>query len=165
MFCISAAAEEDIPLIYEIEREAISPPWTIGTLTSEAYRDDSFFVIARVTDPAGFRAKGSGLSGQRLVCGGEVLGFVILRRIVDEGELLQIAVDKTARRCGIADALMKAALSFTGEHALRAVHLEVRKSNAAATGLYNKHGFKTVHYRKEYYSDPVEDAVVMTKEF
>jgi len=137
------ATEEDIPRILEIEREVISPPWTHGALLSEVYNDDSFFVVA---------------AGQH----GIIQGFTILRRFADEAELLQIAVDSSVRRRGVADALMAAALEFSAHSALRSVFLEVRKSNEAAIMLYKKHGFKPVRFRKDYYSYPTEDAVVMS---
>ena len=90
-----------------------------------------------------------------------VKGFVVLRRMGDEGELLQVAVDRGARRGGVADALMASALRFAESHALGSVFLEVRKGNEAALALYKKHGFEPVRTRKGYYSDPTEDAVVM----
>ena len=143
---IAAAVEEDIERILEIEREAISPPWTHGALLGEVYREDSFFSVAVIDNPH---------------WDGDVAGFVVLRRMADEGELLQIAVDKAMRRRGIADMLLGAALSYADENALKSVFLEVRKSNAAAIALYEKHGFRPLRLRKEYYSSPVEDAVVM----
>jgi len=142
--------EEDIVHILEIEQEAISPPWTHGALLSEIYRDDSFFAVAR--------------SGQRESTKGSLLhGFIILRSILDEGELLQIAVGKDARRRGIADMLMASAIKNIEENSIRSVFLEVRKSNEAAISLYKKHGFKSVRLRRDYYTDPTEDAVVMVR--
>ena len=143
MYIINTAAEEDMLRILEIEHETISPPWTHGALLGEIFRDDSFFAVA--------------------VVDGGVIGFVILRRITDEGELLQIAVDPSARRRGVADMLMCAALDYASKHSLGSVFLEVRSSNLAAISLYEKHGFKRVRVRKDYYSDPVEDAVVMVR--
>jgi len=139
------AGEEDIPRILEIEREAITPPWTHGALLGEIYREDSFFAVVKVP-----------VSG--------VQGFVILRRMGDDAELLQIAVDKAMRRHGLADQLMLAALRYSRENAPGSIFLEVRKSNEAAVALYKKHGFEPVRSRKDYYSDPVEDAVVMKRD-
>ena len=144
MIVIKTATEADIPRILEIELEAISPPWSHGTLLSEIYREDSFFAVARLDMDTG-----------------PLSGFVILRRMGDEGELLQIAVDKAARRGGAADLLMTAALRFIKDASMGSIFLEVRKSNEAAISLYKKHGFKTVRSRKDYYSDPIEDAIVM----
>ena len=142
MVAIVPATEDDIPQILEIEREAISPPWTHGTLLSEIYRDDSYFALAALNE--------------------EILGFIIVRSMVDCGELLQIAVEKSKRRRGVADLLMHAVHDYAKKNALNPVFLEVRKSNAAAISLYTKHGYLLVRQRKDYYTEPVEDAMVMS---
>ena len=142
---VRVAGEGDIDRILEIEAESISPPWTHGALLGEIYREDSFFAVAPCADSSN----------------GAIEGFVILRLMADEGELLQIAVCTSSRRCGVAHALMGAALGFAHERALKSVHLEVRNSNEAAILLYKKHGFKPVRLRKDYYTTPTEDALVM----
>jgi len=143
MIELKSANEDDIERILEIERDSISPPWTHGALLGEIYRDDAFFAVAAE--------------------GGDIIGFIILRGIADEGELFQIAVDKDARRRGAADMLMDAALDWARKNALRTIYLEVRKSNEAAIALYTKHGFKQTGRRKDYFTDPVEDATLMEK--
>ena len=142
MIIIRRATEEDISRILEIERETIFPSWSHGALLSEIYGDDSFFAVADE--------------------GGTIVGFAILRRISDEGELFQIAVDAAHGRRGIADTLMAAILGWARGCGIASVYLEVRKSNEAAIGLYNKHGFKQAGARKDYYTDPVEDALVFS---
>jgi len=146
MVSITPATENDIQRILEIEQEAISPPWTHGALLSELYKEDSYFVVAveERLSPA-------------------VVGFAILRCVGDDGELLQIAVEKAQRRGGVGDLLMMAALEYARENVLGSIFLEVRKGNTAAVALYKKHGFSSVRIRKDYYSDPVGDAVVMVK--
>ena len=184
---ITAATERDIGGILVIEQDAISPPWTHGALLSEIYRDDSFFAVARVVahvcsagaaDDAFGRASGSTEDGadsssndsadgadgadSASACA-DVSGFLILRRMGDDGELLQIAVDRASRRCGLAGSLMTAMLEYASANALSSVFLEVRKSNDAAISLYKKFGFTTVRVRRNYYSHPDEDAVVMAR--
>ena len=132
-----------MPQILEIEQYSITPPWSHGGLLSEIYNEDSFFSLA--------------------VHMGKVLGFVMLRRILDEAELLQIAVGKSVRRQGIADMLMNAALLWAKENGVKTVFLEVRKTGDAAISLYRKYGFSPVRIRKNYYDQPKEDAVVMEK--
>ena len=143
MINISEAAENDIDAILKIEQESILPPWTHGALLNEFYRDDSYFIRAQNED--------------------SISGFAILRLSADEAELLRIAVERSYRRKGIAGLLMDAVLHYAKEKELKAVHLEVRKSNAAAIHLYKKYGFKTVRCRKNYYSHPPEDAAVMIR--
>lgn len=142
MIDVIHAVETDIPAVLEIENEAISPPWSEGALLNEVGRTDGLFVLA-VED-------------------GAVLGFCIVRRAADEAELYQIAVREDCRHRGIADSLMKAALGYCRENAVMSLYLEVRRSNEPAIRLYKKNGFKNEGRRKNYYSSPVEDAVIMT---
>ena len=148
---IRIAIEEDISRILEIEQDTISPPWPHGALLSEIYRDDSYFAVWDTgTVPPSHEVKAP-----------PVLGFVILRRLADEGELFQIAVDASYRRRGFADELMEAALDWAGNRNINSIYLEVRKSNEAAIALYAKHGFMQVGLRKEYFTEPCEDAIIM----
>ena len=187
MVKIVPAVEDDISRIAEIETDAFAPPWTVGALLSELYREDSFFAVACISasekttvsssrnPECDARIQNSGVRSQnscvRFADGYNLphsravpVGFVILRCIADDGELLQIAVDRDARRCGVADLLMNAALEYAQEEKIKAVFLEVRKSNDAAVALYKKHGFKSVRLRKDYYSNPLEDALVLVRE-
>jgi len=158
---ISVVANDDLLRIFEIGQEAISPPWTFEALLSEVSRDDSFFAVAKANSQLSCDGDSSSELG---MIDKNILGFVILRRMGDDGELLQIAVDRNARRRGVADLLTSTALSYSEENELKSVFLEVRESNEAAIALYKKHGFIPVHTRKNYYDDPVEDAVVMMYE-
>jgi len=176
MIKISIATEEDLDRILEIGREAISPPWSREALLGEICRDDSFFAVA--LGKFGIRNSEFGIGdageGGNSECGmrnaelqpdgGNINGFVILRSMGDVGELLLIAVEKAVRRSGIADVLMESALLYASMNFLESVFLEVRAGNAAAISLYEKHGFWNVRTRKDYYSDPVEDAIVMERE-
>ena len=161
---IRMATEDDIPRILEIERDAISPPWPHGALLSEIYSDDSYFAVWDAgTVPASNSPLGRGGSEADGVVF-PVLGFIILRRVADEGELFQIAIDAPHRRQGIADRLMAASLDWAGINNINSIYLEVRKSNEAAITLYTKHEFKQAGLRKEYFTDPVEDAIIMVNE-
>jgi len=186
---IRVATEEDISDILDIELEAIAPPWTHGALLGEIYRGDSFFTVAceecvTLSSESGDvnasiygrgrlakqetssenRSSESHPESERTEKNGPtVLGFLILRKMGDDGELLQIAVRSAARRRGVADLLMGAMLQYASENALKSIFLEVRRSNDSAIGLYKKHGFKTVRMRKGYYNSPVEDALIMTR--
>jgi len=89
------------------------------------------------------------------------LGFLLAWHVADEFELLDLATEPTARRRGVASALL-AELTHTAERQRGvALMLEVRSSNLAARALYEKHGFQVVHERKNYYRHPVENAVCM----
>ena len=76
-----------------------------------------------------------------------------------------VAVRQEYRRQGIAQALLDVFLRFGAAHQLEFLTLEVRASNDPAKQLYMKHGFAQVGRRKDYYDDPKEDAIIMTKVF
>ena len=152
MIRLITAEESYLTQVLEIEWEAISPSWSEGALLGEIGRDDGHFLLA-VED-------GEDLDDGP--DGGRVAGFSIVRRMADEAELYQIAVHEDFRRRGIADLLLGAGLRDCRDKGALSVYLEVRRSNNAAIHLYRKHGFKTEGRRKNYYSSPVEDAVLMT---
>lgn len=87
-----------------------------------------------------------------------VLGFVLVQCAVSgEAEILTVAVDPVARRRGVARRLLWGVLEAMPGR----VWLEVRRSNTAAQRLYQQLGFVDVGLRRNYYSSPSEDAVVM----
>jgi ribosomal-protein-alanine N-acetyltransferase len=143
MICIRKATEEDITGILEIVQEAISPAWTHGALLGEIYKEDSYFIVA----------------DEDL----HIVGFAVMRQVDEDGELLQIAVNKTKRRSGIGDLLINAVLKQAKERAYNSVFLEVRINNNTAINLYKKHGFNIIRTRKNYYNEPIEDAYIMVR--
>ena len=95
---------------------------------------------------------------------GTVLGYAMLSAVWDEGNLDNIAVAPRSRRLGVADAMLDVLTGY-GRKCLAFLTLEVRASNAPAIALYQKHGFVPVGRRRNYYSTPKEDAILMTLEF
>jgi ribosomal-protein-alanine N-acetyltransferase len=94
------------------------------------------------------------------VAHGEIAAFLQFRRISDtELEILQLFTAPGYRRRGIARTLLRELLD---RHAGTAVFLEVRSSNASARQLYESAGFTTAGIRKSYYSNPYEDAIVLS---
>lgn len=93
----------------------------------------------------------------------KVDGVIFISRAADECEVLNFAVDKSRRGKGIGALLLKEALS--GEFTEKAdVFLDVRESNEPAIHLYKKFGFKEISVRKNYYTNPTENAVIMKLE-
>jgi ribosomal-protein-alanine N-acetyltransferase len=97
----------------------------------------------------------------RAEIGAEVLGWALTWIAADEVHLLDLAVEPTARRRGMARALLEAIVMDARANGGRLVLLEVRASNAAARSLYAALGFAQTDVRRAYYSDNGEDAVVM----
>lgn len=93
--------------------------------------------------------------------GGRLVGFANGSFAFEEGELLNIAVDEKFRRQGIAQMLLDELFQqFKGGN-VEKVFLEVREQNKAALAFYRKNGFEQVGLRKNYYSEPRDNGVVM----
>ena len=131
--------------VADLEKLCFTTPWNEAMLEEELYNDTASFIVAQ---------------GEN----GEVLGYAGLHVILDEGYIDNVAVRPEYRRQGIADQLLDVFCRF-GEAHLRFLTLEVRPSNTSAVALYEKHGFKEAGRRKDYYTDPTEDALLLTKEF
>ena len=135
---------EDLDSVMEIENEAFSPPWTKEGFFTFLIREDTLFLTAE--DKSG------------------IVGYAGLLMVLDEAEILNIAVRHDRRKEGIGHFLMQSLLLLSGESGIHTIHLEVRESNHSARRLYARHGFKEVGLRRSYYTDPVEDAVLMTRQ-
>ncbi len=96
----------------------------------------------------------------------EPLGFILVRAVADEAEILTIAVDPAHRRKGIAAQLMHVATETLRSGKTQHLFLEVAADNAAALALYKNHGFEDCGRRPDYYggiSQPRVDAIVMRR--
>jgi [ribosomal protein S18]-alanine N-acetyltransferase len=93
--------------------------------------------------------------------GADAAAFLLAWLVADELHVLSVATMPGLRRQGYATALLEHALGFAREHLVRAVVLEVRRSNADAIRLYRRFGFSAVRFRPRYYADNFEDAVEM----
>ena len=95
--------------------------------------------------------------------GENVAGFLILSTVLDEAEILEVAVSENFRRNGIASEIMEEVFEWCGKNGIVQIFLEVRESNFSARAYYKKYGFIENGVRKNYYRDPVENAVLMSK--
>lgn len=141
-FEIVDTKSEHIEKIEALEKLCFSVPWTRQQLISQLPDNMHVFLAA--------------------VSGEEVLGYVGMMFVLDEGYISNVAVSPSLRRQGIADALIDELLSRAKMLELSFVTLEVRDSNQSARALYEKHGFTEVGLRKNYYNFPTEDAILMT---
>ena len=94
--------------------------------------------------------------------GDDLLGYVWARFVLDEGDIGNVAVAPDSRRRGIGAALLKALFAESERRGTAVLQLEVRESNAPAIALYTGAGFAPVGKRKNFYSNPTENAVLMT---
>lgn len=125
--------------VWEIEKECFAYPWSREDLAAQIENEQSHFAVA--VDEDGTVA---GYAGVQIICG--------------EGYITNVAVLPRYRRKGIAKALMLKVM----ENEMDFLTLEVRKSNAPAIKLYEKLGFSKVGERRNFYSDPEEDALLYT---
>lgn len=89
-----------------------------------------------------------------------LIGMIYGLVVVDEFQIDNLAVDESFRRNGVGGALLEAALAAARRLGADQAILEVRNSNIAAQRLYMKYGFTILSRRKDYYSNPVEDALM-----
>ena len=138
---ITRAVEDHLQGIMEIERESFSTPWSESSVRFELESPQAICLTALEE--------------------GQVLGFALLHAIGDEGELFNIAVRSGRRGGGVGAALLDRLLREAADRGVRKIFLEVRRSNAAAMGLYRSRGFAVCGVRRNYYDAPREDAMLM----
>ena len=96
------------------------------------------------------------------VANGRIAGFLFARVAADEAEILNAGVAQEIRRRKVGARLLDAAVRFVREHNAQRMFLEVRDSNGPAIDFYKWAGFKESGRRARYYSNPVEDARLLT---
>ena len=131
-----------IPQVAMLERECFSSPWSEKMLEETFDNPCSYLIVWEDED--------------------KVAGYIGLYKILDEGYITNVAVSPDFRRRGIAYGLVEKLVEENRD--LSFITLEVRASNTGAIALYEKLGFKQVGVRPKYYSNPEEDAYLMTKE-
>ena len=141
-YAILDAAARHLPQVERLEQRCFSVPWTEAQLRAQLPDDRHVFLVAERGD--------------------EVLGYVGLMHVLDEGYISNVAVSPDCRRQGIGAALIAELTRRAGRRELAGLTREARASNAPAIRLYEKMGFRQVGRRKRYYQRPEEDAVLMT---
>ena len=129
--------------------------------------------LARRADPFGWTmrnlqdAMASGYTMTVLEAEGRIVGYFVVMIVVDEAELLEIAVDSDVQGRGYGKTLLKAAAAAARAQACRCMHLEVRASNARARKMYVSAGFCETGLRKNYYptENGREHALLMRLDF
>ena len=133
---------EDLAPIYEILKAAPEAAvWSQESLRATV-EGDSHYCLTAWQDEA-------------------IVGFIGGRRVVDEGEILNLAVAAPFRRQGVGTTLVEALLNTFGREGVTRVFLEVRESNAGGAAFYSRLGFRRVGTRVNYYQQPDEAALVL----
>lgn len=135
--------QSDLPQVCEIEKANFSLPWSEKSFKDSMERNDTVFLVA--------------------LTGAEVAGYVGCYCIAGTGEITNVAVKASHRRKGIGGMLLEKLYEEGAALDTQEFFLEVRESNEAAIGLYSRQGFVEEGIRKNFYEQPVEDAVIMWK--
>lgn len=134
---------EDLEQVMEIEEDLFAVPWTKEGFFTFLTREDAMFLVVEEQ--------------------GKILGYCGLLMVLDEGDVTNVAVRRDRQREGIGHFLMDSLIRLSAERGVRIIHLEVRESNGTALRLYERMGFVRDGLRKNYYTDPIEHAVLMTR--
>lgn len=134
---------EDLDQVLAIEKENFSVPWTENGFFSFLIRQDTLFLVAE--DEGG------------------IAGYCGIVMVPDEGDITNVSVARDRRRRGIGAGLIRELIRRAGEAGVTKIYLEVRESNQAAIALYEKMGFRREGLRRDYYEEPRENAVLMSR--
>lgn len=139
---LRAMTGEDVAAVAKLEQSCFSDAWSerlIQDLLKSPY--DEVWVLAGPE--------------------GGLYGYINIRFLSGEGELMRIAVKEEFRGLGYSRKLMERMVKSAGEKEAYDLTLEVRAGNTAAIKLYKSYGFKKEAVRRDYYRSPTEDAFIM----
>ncbi|MDE7279419.1 MAG: ribosomal protein S18-alanine N-acetyltransferase [Oscillospiraceae bacterium] len=139
---VKKAEYSDVPQIAEIEMNCIPQPWSEAAF-AEALEDEKAVTLAAF-------------------CGGILCGFITGVYLLDMADIYSCAVSAEYRKKGVGKRLLEEFFSALPD-GVNSVGLEVRENNIPAIKLYEKTGFERVGLRKDFYREPRENAVLMTK--
>lgn len=131
----------DLSEVYEIEQKTFSDPWSKEDFQDSMKEENNKYLIAEVD--------------------GRIAGYCGYWGIAGEGYIYNVAVKQEYRRQRIGLFMLRYLIEQAKDRGITSLTLEVRKSNEAAICLYERLGFKSAGVRKDFYTKPKEDAVIM----
>ena len=134
--------KEHLSEVAEIEKVCFSSPWSMNSLE---------LLLPN---------RGIGI-GAVALSDGKVCAYGGMLCVLDEGQITNIATLPEMRNMGYGTAVTEQLIRFAKEERLVTVTLEVRESNATAISMYKRLGFEVVGKRKDFYTKPVESALIM----
>ena len=135
--------ESHLDSLETLEQMCFSIPWSKNLFRNEIGNSQKYYVVA--------------------LSEGNVIGYGGIAFVLDEGDIMNIAVHPDFRKKGIGSGILTMLIEYATDKSASLINLELRESNENAYNMYKKFGFETVGKRKEYYSDNKEDALLMTK--
>ncbi len=137
--------ERDIEAVAEIETECFAEPWSKSSLREYVEKTDALFLVSEEE--------------------GVINGYAGMYYVYPEAYITNVAVSNAYRNRGIATEIMERMFEISQEEGVERCSLEVRVSNQSAIHLYEKLGYISVGERKNFYSQPTENALIMWKEY
>lgn len=134
---------EDAAAIAEMEHQTFSDAWSEKAILDTLRNPKTICLVAEKI--------------------GKNVGYCIVYTADDEADIARIAVLKESRRFGIASELIHALDVICWENQIQIIMLDVRVSNDGARAFYEKHGFTQDGIRENYYKNPIEDAILMSR--
>lgn len=135
---------DDISFVAQMEQKNFTTPWKESSLRDTLKQRTTIFYLAKYQDtPVGYISR--------------TLSF-------ETADILTVCVEERYRKHGVATKLLQYLEDDLKSLGAQRIFLEVRESNRAARTLYEKNGYVFLNKRVRYYSDPIEDALVMQKE-
>jgi ribosomal-protein-alanine N-acetyltransferase len=138
---IRKMTESDLTEVFAIEQETFSDPWSEEDFLSSLNEVNNGYLVAESE--------------------GKVVGYCGYWGVLGEGYIYNVAVRKEFRRQQVGYLMLKTLLEQSLKQGIDSFTLEVRVSNEAAIRLYESLGFERAGLRKDFYSKPKEDAVIM----
>lgn len=133
-----------IDSVYALEQECFPHPWAKEDI-EESFNNPAYhFFVCRDDN-------------------GDVIGYICYYQVRDEAFVNNICVSERARRQGAGRMLLQRAEQSAKGDGASFLSLEVRSQNDPAITLYESENFEVEGVRRKYYSDPVDDAYIMTK--
>lgn len=144
-FAIRKMCSKDIDKVLEVEKCSFTIPWSKAMFRQELQNTSRLYLVAEISNA--------------------IVAYAGLWIIIDEGHIMNIAVDPSYRGLKIGKGLMQEILDIARKKQLKGLTLEVRAGNTQAISLYKSFGFEVEGRRKAYYSDNQEDALIMWRHF
>lgn len=138
---IRKMVERDLEEVCQIERETFSDPWSKASFLETLSDENNHYLV--------------------VIIDGSVAGYCGYCGVCGEGYIYNVAVKSTFRRQGIGQRMLEELIKQAESRGITSLTLEVRKSNYPAINLYKKLGFVEAGIRKDFYTKPIEDAVIM----
>lgn len=133
--------QEDLPQVMMLEQQIFSRPWSEQSMGSALQQPENIYLVDVMDD--------------------EILGYLGIWCMAEDGDLCNMAVAEHVRHRGIAASLLDEGMACCRKQGIQRILLEVRESNVPARTLYQRKGFIAIGVRKQYYAEPREDAIIM----